>query len=216
MFPQTTGAFGRSFVAALACAAVLLPASVLAEQTGAYSCPVLGTKIETISKDTLSSDYKGVRYYFCCNSCKPQFEKDPSKFLKDSKNKDKVIGASLFDPVTTKRIDPQKAAAHRDYNGVRYFFANADDQKTFDKEPKKYATVPDMDVLFCPVSNAKIASYEKAYNYSDYKGTRYYFCCDGCKPTFDKNPDKYLTDLDTRMKAKEQPQKDTGGSQDGS
>lgn len=26
---------------------------------------------------------------------------------------------------------------------------------------------------------------------STYKGKTYYFCCPGCKPTFDKNPEKY-------------------------
>jgi P-type Cu+ transporter len=27
---------------------------------------------------------------------------------------------------------------------------------------------------------------------SVYKGTTYYFCCDGCKQAFDRNPDQYV------------------------
>jgi YHS domain-containing protein len=27
--------------------------------------------------------------------------------------------------------------------------------------------------------------------YADYKGNRYFFCCAGCKPDFEKNPAKY-------------------------
>ena len=29
---------------------------------------------------------------------------------------------------------------------------------------------------------------------SEYSGEMYYFCAHGCKVTFDKNPDKYLTE----------------------
>jgi YHS domain-containing protein len=210
MFSQSIRAFARPFVAAFACAAVLLPASVRAEETGPVSCPVLGTKIDAVTKDNQSSDYKGVRYYFCCNGCKPQFDKDQTKFLKDAKNKDKVLGISLFDPVTTKRLTPEKATTHSDFGGVRYFFAKEDDKKTFDKEPKKFTTAPKKDVLFCPVSNELVASPTEASDYSDYQGARYYFCCAGCKPQFDKSPDKYLDGLDARIKAAQDKQAAAG------
>jgi YHS domain-containing protein len=45
------------------------------------TCPVTGETF-TIAKDTASSQYKGKYYYFCCPSCKPDFDKDPEKFLK--------------------------------------------------------------------------------------------------------------------------------------
>lgn len=45
--------------------------------------------------------------------------------------------------------------------------------------------------LACPVMKTVIASPAKAVGYSDYKGTRYYFCCGGCKPAFDKSPAKF-------------------------
>ena len=201
MFSQTLGEFGRAFVAASAVALCLFPAAVRAEDNGPYACSVLRNTIEKVTKDTQFSDYKGVRYYYCCDGCKPQFDKDQTKFLKDARNKGNVNGVSLFDPVTDIRIEPQKAVAHSDYSGVRYLFAKEDDKATFDKEPKKYATAPKKEVLFCPVSNEIVKSYEKASDYSDYKGTRYYFCCAGCKPAFDKSADKYLDGLDARIKA---------------
>lgn len=114
MFSHSLRAIARPFVAAFVFAPLLLPVVVRAEETGSLACPVLGTKIDTVAKDTLFSDYKGARYYFCCGACKPQFDKDQDKVLKDSKNKDKVLAVSLFDPVITKRLDPDKATAHKD------------------------------------------------------------------------------------------------------
>lgn len=215
MLSHTLRAFGRFSIATLALTAISLPAAVRAEESGSYSCPVLHNPIEKVTKDTQFSDYKGLRYYYCCEGCKPQFDKNQSKFLKDDKNKGKVTGMALFDPVTTKRIEADKATFHSDYNGVRYFFAKEDGKQTFDKDAKKYATAPKKEILYCPVSNEIVDSYAKAPDYSDYKDIRYYFCCEGCKPQFDKNPNKYLTDLDARIKvakqkkATEAPNKDT-------
>jgi YHS domain-containing protein len=45
--------------------------------------------------------------------------------------------------------------------------------------------------IMCPVMNAPIESEDKAFSHTDYKGKRYYFCCDGCPTVFDKNKDEY-------------------------
>jgi YHS domain-containing protein len=48
------------------------------------------------------------------------------------------------------------------------------------------------EVFTCPVVGGKTDPAKKASaEYSDYKGTRYYFCCPGCKPKFDAAPAKY-------------------------
>lgn len=44
------------------------------EQT---TCPVMGGKI---NKD-IYTDYQGKRVYFCCAACKPEFEKNPKKYI---------------------------------------------------------------------------------------------------------------------------------------
>ncbi|MBI3596271.1 MAG: YHS domain-containing protein [Nitrospirae bacterium] len=46
--------------------------------------PVCGMQVDE-KKSAGSSRNKGRTYYFCSTSCKGQFEKDPEKFLKDTK-----------------------------------------------------------------------------------------------------------------------------------
>lgn len=53
----------------------------------------------------------------------------------------------------------------------------------------------------CPVMGTKIPDVTKAAGKSVYKGKTYYFCCPGCKPLFDKNPEKYI------KKAPDKPKK---------
>ncbi len=48
--------------------------------------------------------------------------------------------------------------------------------------------------LVCPVTREKIASVKDAVGSSVYKGKTYYFCCPECKPVFDKNPGKVISD----------------------
>jgi YHS domain-containing protein len=45
------------------------------------TCPVLGNEF-VIHQDTLHSEYQGKHVYFCCAMCKPQFDKEPEKYLK--------------------------------------------------------------------------------------------------------------------------------------
>lgn len=45
----------------------------------------------------------------------------------------------------------------------------------------------------CPVTGGtvNIADATKNHMYADYKGKRYFFCCNGCPQAFAKNKDKY-------------------------
>ncbi len=45
-------------------------------------CPVMGTKIPDITKSAGKTVYKGKTYYFCCGMCKPAFDEDPAKYVK--------------------------------------------------------------------------------------------------------------------------------------
>jgi YHS domain-containing protein len=45
------------------------------------TCPVT-KEVFTINNSTPHSEYKGKHIYFCCDMCKPTFDKDPEKFLK--------------------------------------------------------------------------------------------------------------------------------------
>ncbi|MBV9851871.1 MAG: YHS domain-containing protein [Armatimonadetes bacterium] len=44
-------------------------------------CPVTGEKIASIKDAQGHSTYKGKTYYFCCASCKPEFDKNPDKYI---------------------------------------------------------------------------------------------------------------------------------------
>lgn len=44
---------------------------------------------------------------------------------------------------------------------------------------------------FCPVMNNEF-EVKKDSQRSVYKGKTYVFCCPGCKPKFDENPEKYI------------------------
>ena len=43
----------------------------------------------------------------------------------------------------------------------------------------------------CPVMGSVVKDPSTA-QHSEYKGHTYYFCCAGCKPLFDANPEKYV------------------------
>jgi YHS domain-containing protein len=51
-------------------------------------CPVMGNEIPDVTKAAGKSVYKGKTYYFCCPGCKPEFDKNPEKYIgKDVKKK---------------------------------------------------------------------------------------------------------------------------------
>lgn len=41
-------------------------------------CPVMGMDV---NKAAAKSIYKGKTYYFCCDTCKPKFDKDPESYI---------------------------------------------------------------------------------------------------------------------------------------
>lgn len=47
-------------------------------------CAVTGEKIASAAKAGGKSVYKGKTYYFCCPMCKPKFDKDPAKYIKNA------------------------------------------------------------------------------------------------------------------------------------
>lgn len=155
---------------------------------GPIYCAVLGNPA---TDGGPTADYEGVRYSFCCAMCPADFQKDPEKAIHSDKVKGKTIGTFLFDPVSDARITSATAKASTDYNGVRYLFANADEQKQFTADPAKYTAIPAKEALFCPVEKQPISGYAAAGSYRDYNGVRYYFCCNGCPSEFEKKPADY-------------------------
>lgn len=48
-------------------------------------CAVTGEELGSMGAVGGSSIYKGKKYLFCCQGCKPQFDKNPEKFAKTAK-----------------------------------------------------------------------------------------------------------------------------------
>ena len=74
----------------------------------------------------------------------------------------------------------------------------------------------------CPVMGGKI----NKEVYTDYKGERVYFCCEGCIPEFKKDPAKYIEKLEnegvtlekapeTEINKESSPGTDASGKQSG-
>jgi len=104
-------------------------------------------------------------------------------------------------PVMGGEIDK---TAYADYQGQRVYFCCPGCKGTFDKEPETYMKkFEEQNILLesvqtaCPISGMKI---DKAA-FADYKGRRVYFCCEGCKKPFMKDPATYLAKLDKEKTA---------------
>jgi YHS domain-containing protein len=58
-------------------------------------------------KAQLISTYHGNQYYFCCESCKQQFDKNPGKFIKDA-----ALNHKERQPASSPSARDDREAAH--------------------------------------------------------------------------------------------------------
>jgi len=71
-------------------AASLVAGSALAagpKTPTSIACAVMSSNKVNIAKATAAkkyADYKGRRYFFCCEGCPAEFKKDPAKFAKSA------------------------------------------------------------------------------------------------------------------------------------
>ena len=52
-------------------------AQAAAEAVLQKTCPITGKPVD----QNMYTTYKGKKVYFCCPGCKPEFEKDPEKYI---------------------------------------------------------------------------------------------------------------------------------------
>ena len=119
------------------------------------------------------------------------------------------------DPVCGMSVKIATAKYSSDYKGTKYYFCSAGCKTSFDKEPDKYIANPGSgkmggmggmgggmmmhgqaaaqtpDTAKDPVCGMSVKISTAKYS-SEYKGAKYYFCSEGCKTSFDKEPEKYL------------------------
>jgi YHS domain-containing protein len=139
-------------------------------------------------------DYAGVRYGFCCADCVPKFQKDPAPFVASAAKAGTVIGLSLFDPVSGKRIALKAAkGGSSNFMGTRFLFESAENKSAFDANPKGFGLIPEKVALYCPVMGHAVKSYAEAGAMADHGGVRYFLCCPNCLGSFKENPGKYTS-----------------------
>jgi Cu+-exporting ATPase len=88
-----------------------------------------------------TSTYEGITYYFCAQSCKEKFDKNPKQFLEKKPVlvlKDKPLVEPVKDPVCGMIVDPEKTNLTYDYNDKTFFFCCEHCLEKFSKDPEKY------------------------------------------------------------------------------
>jgi len=170
--------------------ALAVTAGAFAQQTVSTQvvCPVMG---KVHHKDAGSTIYKGILVRYCCGGCQKEFEAKPDEFFKQAEEKNAVIGVSLFDPISRKRVAEDAAKATADYAGVRWLFESEANKAEFLESPELYAASPSKHSLTCPVMGSKMESPAQAVGYADHQGVRWYFCCGGCDVSFAAKPDHW-------------------------
>lgn len=90
------------------------------------------------------SEVNGEKYYFCCDTCKEEFDKNMDKYIdnipqnkKGEKNSAKVEWER--DPVCGERININDAKGMSIYKNEKYYFCCVTCKKVFDNNPAAYA-----------------------------------------------------------------------------
>jgi Cu+-exporting ATPase len=103
-------------------------------------------------------------------------------------------GDTAVDPVCGMTVNKTTAKVTYDYKGTTYYFCGQGCKDAFAKDPEKYLQKsqqkPSASAVD-PVCGMTVNKTTAKVTY-DYKGTTYYFCCQGCKDAFAKDPEKYL------------------------
>ena len=97
-----------------------------------------------------------------------------------------------IDPVCGMEVEISTAKASYDYEGTTYYFCCNGCKLTFSKNPDKYLqkSTPAGEAID-PVCGMTVDIATAKYM-SEYQGNMIYFCCAGCKMSFDKDPEQYL------------------------
>ncbi len=171
--------------------------TAFAEQEAAemVKCPVSGKEIKK-SEAKATYEYNGKTYYFCCENCKETFLRNPDKYaLQGSESHEGHMHSyhqeneMVVDPVCGMQLKKEEAEISYQYNGKTYYFCMEGCKDKFVKNPEQYVNI-DKAFVTCPVSGEEFDVSKAAGSY-EYEGKTYYFCCEGCKEKFLKDPEKY-------------------------
>ena len=105
--------------------------------------PVCGMQVERqLAPANARSDDQ--TYFFCSDRCRDQFVANPGRFrANDSRRINEPETRRLdmsqeIDPVCGMTVDPESAAAKREYQGKAFYFCNPGCAKAFDRKPEAF------------------------------------------------------------------------------
>jgi Cu+-exporting ATPase len=102
--------------------------------------PVCGMTVDP-SKAAGKSEFHGKIYYFCSESCKARFDRNPGSYV--PVNEPSAEEASEIDPVCGMKVQPSKAAARIVKDGKTYYFCSKKCATRFKGDPDKYVRGPE-------------------------------------------------------------------------
>jgi YHS domain-containing protein len=192
----------RSIIVSLSAVLLLVVGGLTAAESGEAkkkfkaTCPVSGKP--AVEKSVVELPKNGGKVYFCCDNCPKAFNNDPKKFDNQVRRQFLETGQVVqvacpvsgqpFDKEVTVEVGQAKVGfccknclakfeAADDDGRLKLVFANL--EKGFTRQTK------------CPVSGKPINPEATV----EYEGKKVYFCCPGCPPAFEANPDKFLAKL---------------------
>ncbi len=158
-------------------------------------CPVMGEEVDF----SLSVSTDDGPVYFCCPRCIGKFEKDPGKFAKFVTAQHKALAdlpkVQVACPLSGRPIDPE---AFVQVDGQKVYACCTRCTAKYEKTPEKFAAGLAAGYTYqtkCPVSGKAI---DPAAFTTLKSGFNVYFCCDGCKDKFAKEPGKYKASLESQ------------------
>ena len=118
------------------------------------------------------------------------------------------------DPATGEKLGPAAKQVVIEHEGRELRFNGEESVRTFRSDPAKFLAKVDKAVVrqqlplyplvTCRVSGEKLGGKGEPVDFV-YRNRLIRFCCDGCEPTFQKDPSKYLAELDAAVVAAQGP-----------
>jgi P-type Cu+ transporter len=102
--------------------------------------PVCGMTVDP-AKAAAAVEHEGTGFYFCCQGCAAKFRAAPEKYLKPAAPPLVTLSGNTrtaIDPVCGMKVDPAKAAATVEHEGVNYYFCSQGCAAKFRAAPEKY------------------------------------------------------------------------------
>jgi YHS domain-containing protein len=191
--------------------AAVVDEAVVGDTYPLETCIVTGAKLGAMGEPVVY-DCKGREIRFCCGGCIKKFEEDPEAYIEKM---DKAIIAMEVENyplgtcvVSGKNLGSMGKPVDFVYDNHLVRFCCGGCIKAFEKDPDKYTAKIDeararqaaeaapkpYPLETCIVSGGKLGSMGEPVS-RVYKGQEVKFCCAGCIPSFESDPDKYMEKL---------------------